>query len=679
MIFEVYLDDKLLYYPNDETFVITNSKVELALNEAGSFEFDIPNSNLRYDDFNLRKSMISVRQNDTEIFYGEVREVTDNFDFTRHVYAVGELAFLFDSIQPQYSYDCTPRQMLENMLNVHNSQVEDRKKFKLGYVNASINHVEFLTNREDTLTDIRNMLCDSLDVYIRIRKVGNDRYLDLVPLVNYGRYCLQEIQFGENLLNYTKNLTASDIATCCVPLGRRLEAEERTARAVEGLDEQMSIVGTPVNDYHKKKENDYVQIDSAIAQFGYVRVVKSFDNATSPEELQTMAVDWLKSVQYETVTLELNALDMNLLDANIDSFDVGDTIHAWALPYGMDTTFPVQKKTIYINNLEQNTISLGNSYEKSYTQQNSNAIAKLMEDLPEISPILKSAKDNALAMLLAETTGGHIVYQYDDSNKYIEAINVCNATSIENSTERWVWNLNGFGFMKRDKKEDDWSEIKTAITMDGQIVANFITTGELSADRIKGGALEVGGKGYAKDGSIVVKNASGTTLVTLNKNGMTLSGGQTISYTNISDKPTIPSNSDITTIADSRISTHTFYGNSYYSTDKKSWFAPDGVTDSSFRDQTVKFKVNGDYPFRIDANGIVFANRIITGASAGAEDNWGINTGWSAMINGGIVGHPENDRYYYILNLQKLWLYFNGMGMSYDLNPISRLEASVFK
>ena len=49
-----------------------------------------------------------------EIFYGEVRESEKDFYRTKHIYAVGELAFLFDSIQPQAKYqNKTARQLLE--------------------------------------------------------------------------------------------------------------------------------------------------------------------------------------------------------------------------------------------------------------------------------------------------------------------------------------------------------------------------------------------------------------------------------------------------------------------------------------------------------------------------------------------------------------------------------------
>lgn len=552
MTFEVYLDEQLLFYPNDEAYVITNGTVEQALNEAGAFECDVPSTNPLYSDLEskVRKGMIRVVQNGTELFYGEIREVTQNFNMTKHVYAVGELAFLFDSIQPQSKYQTTPYNVFKSILDKHNSQVESKKQFKLGYVTVtdSNDYIYRFTNYEDTLTALREKMCDTLDGFLRIRKVNGIRYLDLINLENYGSYCKQEIQFGENLLDYSCNTSANEIATAVIPLGKRLEDDERTSDAIEGLDQYLTIKGketytegTQTKTYSYDK--DYVINQTAVNKFGYVKVVKHWEDITLKRNLKAKAEEWLKSVQFSTMELQINAFDGNLLDINVDSFDVGDTVHAWALPYGMDTTFPVRKKTTYINDVSKNLITLGSTASKSYTSQASKAITLVEEQLPEESEMLRNAKNNALAMLNG-SIGGHVIFKFDTQNKYVEELLICNASTEENSTQMWKWNLNGLGFMSRKTAKDSWTDLSTAITMDGKIVANFITSGVMSADRMRGGILEIGGNGTGKNGQILVKNESGTTLIALDKSGMKLSNGQTISWNNISDKPSIPDSLD---------------------------------------------------------------------------------------------------------------------------------------
>lgn len=467
--------------------------------------------------------MIRVLQNEKEIFYGEVREITDNIDFTKHIYAVGELAFLFDSIQPQKVYQCSPLQMFTEIINIHNSQVEQKKQFKVGEVSVTDanDYVYHFTNREDTLTVLRDKLCTPLNGYLKITKVNGERYINLVPIERYGKHCTQEIQFGENLLDYSANSTSVNIATSVIPIGAMIEEENRTSKAVKGLDEYVTIVGTAVDDYHKNTDDDYVINDAAVSQFGHIRVTKEWPDVNSPEILREKATEWIKQTQFADLILNVSAFDRNLIDINIDSFDLGDIVSVWAVPFGMESvTFPVQKKTIYMNDITKNYIVLGNKFQKSYTSQANTAVEKIKEEIPEISPLLKQAKDTAMAML-TDPSKGYVSYIFDEDGNRTE-IWISDNMNSSKATRKWVWNSSGLGYFY---KENDVWKTNVAITMDGAIVADRITTGTMLADRIRGGILEVGGTGFAKDGIINVKNNKDSIIVTLDVNGLKMNSG----------------------------------------------------------------------------------------------------------------------------------------------------------
>ena len=484
--------------------------------------------------------MIRVLQNEKEIFYGEVREITDNIDFTKHIYAVGELAFLFDSIQPQKVYQCSPLQMFTEIINIHNSQVEQKKQFKVGEVSVTdVNdYVYHFTNREDTLTVLRDKLCTPLNGYLKITKVNGERYINLVPIERYGKHCTQEIQFGENLLDYSANSTSVNIATSVIPIGAMIEEENRTSKAVKGLDEYVTIVGTAVDDYHKKTDDDYVINDAAVSQFGHIRVTKEWPDVHSPEILREKATEWIKQTQFADLILNVSAFDRNLSDINIDSFDLGDIVSVWAVPFGMESvTFPVQKKTIYMNDITKNYIVLGNKFQKSYTSQASTAVEKIKEEIPEISPLLQMAKDNAVT-LLTDPTKGYISYIFDKDGNRTEIWISDNKDSTK-ATRKWVWNSSGLGYLYLENGE--WKS-DVAITMDGAIVADKITTGTMLADRIRGGILEVGGTKFAKDGIISVKNNKDSIIVTLDVNGLTMNSGSI----NLNNKFSVNSNGYMT-------------------------------------------------------------------------------------------------------------------------------------
>ena len=467
--------------------------------------------------------MIQVLQNEKEIFYGEVREITDNIDFTKHIYAVGELAFLFDSIQPQKVYQCSPLQMFTEIINIHNSQVEQKKQFKVGEVSVTDanDYVYHFTNREDTLTVLRDKLCTPLNGYLKITKVNGERYINLVPIERYGKHCTQEIQFGENLLDYSANSTSVNIATSVIPIGAMIEEENRTSKAVKGLDEYVTIVGTAVDDYHKNTDDDYVINDAAVSQFGHIRVTKEWPDVNSPEILREKATEWIKQTQFADLILNVSAFDRNLSDINIDSFDLGDIVSVWAVPFGMESvTFPVQKKTIYMNDITKNYIVLGNKFQKSYTSQASTAVEKIKEEIPALSPILEQARENAILML-TDPTKGYVSYIFDKDGNRTEIWISDNKDSTK-ATRKWVWNSSGLGYFY---KENDVWKTNVAITMDGAIVADTITTGTMSADRVRGGILEVGGTKFAKDGIISVKNNKDSIIVTLDVNGLKMNSG----------------------------------------------------------------------------------------------------------------------------------------------------------
>lgn len=100
----------------------------------------------------------------------------------------------------------------------------------------------------------------------------------------------------------------------------------------------------------------------------------------------------------------------------------------------------------------------------------------------------------------------------------------------------WRWNKGGLGYSSTGYN----GPFALAMTQDGQIVADFVKTGTMSANRINGGTLILGGKNNS-NGTALIKDANGNTLIRLDRDGITLSEDVQISYENISGTPIIPS------------------------------------------------------------------------------------------------------------------------------------------
>lgn len=471
-MYKVYLDGRILYYPGDEEAIIADSILSQAVNDSGTFTFSLPEDNPEYENIQARISMLQVTKDDKEIFYGEVLSIDKDIDKIKQVYAVGELAFLFNSVQPQAVYhDLSPRQMLETWLNIHNSQVEEKKRFYVGIVTVhdSNDSLYRYTNQETTLDCIREKLCDKLDGYLRIRKTGGKRYLDLVTLQDYGKICEQPVQFGANLIDYVENVSGEDIATACIPRGGKLDESP-----IEGLEAYTDI--TSVNG-----GKDYVYIQKAVDTYGWIYKVVDWDDVFIPANLKAKAEKWLTDNQYENMTLDITAVDMSILNADFETWELGDSIHAVAEPFGMDRYFPVFSRELHLQAPEEDRMQLGTTARKDYVRQNqaqNSQTKNEFEKVHQTSSFLQSAIDNATQMMTG-SNGGYKVTEFDEDGRWLRDLYM-NAPKKEDATNIMQINMNGIGF----SREGFSGPYKNAWTIDGVLAGEFIKAGTVQTEAL---------------------------------------------------------------------------------------------------------------------------------------------------------------------------------------------------
>ena len=484
-MYKITLDESIIYYPGDKECYVEDAVVKLAVGQAGSCEFRVPPENPLYPQIQNRKSMVAVYRNDKEIFCGEVRESgKDNRNWKR-VYAVGELAFLQDSIQPQHDYgSATPLTFLNAVISAHNGQVEARKQFSRGQVTVSSGSDASgkITDFGRTLDEIRSNLVNNLGGCLRVRKYGGTRYLDYVNLSDYGSANRQGINFGENLLDYSEDLSASDIVTVVIPLGTRLESDNET------FEKRLNI--TSVNG-----GNNYVMASSSVRnRFGNVWKVVVFDGIEDAATLKAAGLQWLSENQYETMTLKVTAVDLANMDASLDDMALGDRIPCWAPPYGMDMTLPIQEMTLNLLAPEKDTIVLGATLKNkklSISRQVGNSGRDIVQAGFKQEMKIRSYIQQEVANIMATFTGsqgGYKLSEYDSNglwlrDLYMDTPNKSTATNIIEISMRGIrFSTGGYGAATSNVWKSAW-------TINGQFCADFIATGTLAAERIKAGIL----------------------------------------------------------------------------------------------------------------------------------------------------------------------------------------------
>lgn len=110
----------------------------------------------------------------------------------------------------------------------------------------------------------------------------------------------------------------------------------------------------------------------------------------------------------------------------------------------------------------------------SYASQ-MNATIQEVEN-QDFSSLLEQAQENA-SNLLKNAMTGYIYFDYDNGNLYI-----MDNPNPDDAVKVWRWNLNGLGYSSTGIN----GTYGLAITMDGSIVADYITTGHLNTNVIEG-------------------------------------------------------------------------------------------------------------------------------------------------------------------------------------------------
>lgn len=454
-----------------------NPYFEIGDNINGSATFKVFPTHPYYDKVTKLTTDIVIYRDDEPEFYGRVLYDDEDFSGTKKVFVEGELAFLCDSIQrPKVYHNISVKAYVQDLIDIHNAQVEERKQFVVGRVTVkdSNDSLYRYSNYEDTRTAFKEKLTSRLGGHLVIRHEEGLRILDYLSDEDYYTRNTQGIRFGKNLLDFSKNMDASNLATCIIPLGAKLDEDEQDP-ALEAISEQRRTIASVNGGV------DYVTDDNAVKEYGKIYKTVTWDDVTVPENLKKKAEEYLKSVQFEKMVLELKAIDLNLTDESFQRFEIGNMIQCVSTPNGLDREFPLTKKKVYITSFKNNTVTLGDETSaKSYTSSNRQSTAEMEEtikSLPSKTEILQEALRSAQDLINKQVASGYAVHV---PNEFIVADDVDYKNKAMNL---WRWGLGGFAHYSQGY---DGPIDGVALTMDGKIngkmlLANSVKTESLDA------------------------------------------------------------------------------------------------------------------------------------------------------------------------------------------------------
>lgn len=348
-MWRVYCDGFLLYHSKLEGLQIFAPSLELELNKTGSFVFTIYPNHPYYGLIYKLKSIITVYQDDYLLFRGRVLEEERGWNNQKAVTCEGDMAFLLDSILRPFTFTGTPAEMLAYVLELHNAQVDESKRFLPG--NCTVEGLQTYTTEEylSTKETLEKALFEPLDGYLMTRTEAGQTYLDY--LADITLLSPQAVAFGKNLLDLKLTAKGADIATVMIPLGAKLKDEE-------GNDTGQRLTIAAVNG-----GADFVQDETAIAQYGMIVKSVIFDDVTDAETLKAKGQAHLAQSVKLPQTVEMTAADLAATGADIASFHLGTQIPVESKPHGISQRFIVTKLGIKLLDPASNKLTLGASVE----------------------------------------------------------------------------------------------------------------------------------------------------------------------------------------------------------------------------------------------------------------------------------------------------------------------------
>ena len=302
-------------------------------------------------------------------------------------------------------------------------------------------------------------------------------------------------------------------------------------------DENCSNVYTGVLPYWTGNETTISgSVVNAPGTYDFTRILpvdftSDFETQPSTTQLDNAATNYISAnnIGIPEVNLTVSFVHLNQTEEykNLGIFErveLGDSIKVEFAAMGVSSTARCVK-TVYNTLLERyDNVELG-EVKKGLADTISSQTSSIIDISKNsgVSSAVKAAIIAATEAITGQQGGSVILHDTRGGNKPNELLFLDN-DDISQAQKVWRFNLSGFGYSSNGYE----GPYTTAITRDGSIVADFITTGSMDAARITAGILK------SKDGrflidltanTITMKNPSGNTVFAFDGNGnLTISG-----------------------------------------------------------------------------------------------------------------------------------------------------------
>ena len=302
-------------------------------------------------------------------------------------------------------------------------------------------------------------------------------------------------------------------------------------------DENISNTYTGVYPYYADTEGNITQLDNPIVPapgtYDYVRIMPldlsmEFDEAPTQAALREAAEAYIQNNNIGIPAVSLKVSFAQLAQTKeyehlelLERVTLGDTVNVEFAALGVSATAKCVKTVYNVLTDQYDSIELGDARPNiadtiAGQQEAINAVINQKSN-GEVSTAVQEAI-NAATALITGNKGGYVILHSTTGDKQPDEILIMDTPDIETAVNVWRWNKSGLGYSSKGYE----GPYETAITQDGQIVADFITAGGMNAARITAGVLSSADGRVQFDltaGTLYIKDSAGTTKLGFDTSG----------------------------------------------------------------------------------------------------------------------------------------------------------------
>ena len=361
-MWSVYVDNELLYATGlnaNSSHIVINPNLAEELNSAGSFQCGVPVNNELYKKIKLRTSTVEAKKDGKIKWRGRPLSADIGYNKTMQLVCEGALAFLNDTVYPPDTCKVRLSILVDKVLSNHNERCDANRQIHLGSFTMDDPEIEYNGSYTQTIEVIKNLL-ETYGGYLIPHYAEGGNYFDWVKSIQLDTH--QEINI-ENLTDFSKSISADDIVTCVIPVGK------------DGL----TIGG------------EYIENEAASALFGKVWQCVEFSDIEDADELYNAGANYLNENIWASMQLDLTAAEVG------EGYEIGKMYLARIPTFGLSHNIAL---TSYNTSLaDSSATKYGFSASTIWTQLNN---GKDISDAIDTAQRLRIASEGSLTSRTAK-------------------------------------------------------------------------------------------------------------------------------------------------------------------------------------------------------------------------------------------------------------------------------------